>query len=728
MSRIPDELILRVRRKGMERPISEKVIKYFKNDYPKGQWKSFGELINPQNKTLEIVVLFDVWNEVTWHYNLTSNFNYKLLKLFDTKDDHIVDLLLKLSDDSNKAVKLRADYELRENNKVVLYQDADTHKIDDKGLPILIPFFAKPDGTRVKAGRCWKDIYDAIISAKKFIYMTAWMLSVETYLTRGERDEYGQIIKSQIGKVLKLKAAEGVDIRILLWDSRSAGLKLGNADLFHIFDNGNNRIEKYFNGSGVVVESVQNTECDQFMTNLSCSLIFKGKLYSHHQKTIIMDKNDTLVAFVGGYDISQGRYDTAEYPIFRDTSKDYWLNDFQPFGADPNGRELWHDTHAKVEGYAAIDLFDNFKRRWETQVDVSKHAPLFDLDIWLRNKTESLLKGKWSVQVLRTIGKSSDHMVDYEDSLYRGHIKVIREANDFVYIQSPNFQGSSNMWQENEEYHVRNTIPFEIVRKIVSKIEKMENFLVFIMIPLMPDGALAPDEMIPQAFLFLQWKTISFMYHEISVALKEMQKRCNILKDKTPMDYLKFFTLGKTINRYEYEKYNDSNHGWRNPVYIHSKLLIADDNVVLVSSANLYDRSMFGDRDTEIGIYAYENDNHGTKISDGDVQDMRMGLLAANMGGYPDECVQFTSKKCMQTIQRLSRKMLNTYLTHPKNDALDHNPDRNLHLMPYPIAVDQKGVLTPLPGWEVLPDTKNATLQGSVPWYLPSIAIHTFEK
>ena len=110
------------------------------------------------------------------------------------------------------------------------------------------------------------------------------------------------------------------------------------------------------------------------------------------------------------------------------------------------------------------------------------------------------------------------------------------------------------------------------------------------------------------------------------------------------------------------------------------------------------------------------------------MQDMRMGLLAANMGGYPDECVQFTSKKCMQTIQRLSRKMLNTYLTHPKNDALDHNPDRNLHLMSYPIAVDQKGVLTPLPGWEVLPDTKNATLQGSVPWYLPSIAIHTFEK
>ena len=69
----------------------------------------------------------------------------------------------------------------------------------------------------------------------------------------------------------------------------------------------------------------------------------------------------------------------------------------------------------------------------------------------------------------------------------------------------------------------------------------------FIMIPLMPDGALSPEHVIPQVLLFFQWQTISFMYYEIGTALKEMQARSTkLLSGKKPTDYLKFFTLGKT--------------------------------------------------------------------------------------------------------------------------------------------------------------------------------------
>ena len=100
-----------------------------------------------------------------------------------------------------------------------------------------------------------------------------------------------------------------------------------------------------------------------------------------------------------------------------------------------------------------------------------------------------------------------------------------------------------------------------------------------------------------------------------------MQARSNkLLSCKKPTDYLKFYTLGKTRKKYEMEmnerdynnplQYQERNIkksiGWRNPIYIHSKLLIADDNVVLISSANLYDRSLLGNTDTEIGIYAFE--------------------------------------------------------------------------------------------------------------------------
>ncbi len=37
-------------------------------------------------------------------------------------------------------------------------------------------------------------------------------------------------------------------------------------------------------------------------------------------------------------------------------------------------------------------------------------------------------------------------------------------------------------------------------------------------------------------------------------------------------------------------------------VYIHSKLLIIDDCVALIGSANINDRSLMGDRDSEIAV------------------------------------------------------------------------------------------------------------------------------
>jgi phospholipase D1/2 len=35
-------------------------------------------------------------------------------------------------------------------------------------------------------------------------------------------------------------------------------------------------------------------------------------------------------------------------------------------------------------------------------------------------------------------------------------------------------------------------------------------------------------------------------------------------------------------------------------IYIHDKILIADDRIAIIGSANLNDRSMLGDRDSEV--------------------------------------------------------------------------------------------------------------------------------
>lgn len=43
-------------------------------------------------------------------------------------------------------------------------------------------------------------------------------------------------------------------------------------------------------------------------------------------------------------------------------------------------------------------------------------------------------------------------------------------------------------------------------------------------------------------------------------------------------------------------------------IYIHSKLMIVDDRVVIIGSANINDRSLLGDRDSEIGLVISDSD------------------------------------------------------------------------------------------------------------------------
>lgn len=47
-----------------------------------------------------------------------------------------------------------------------------------------------------------------------------------------------------------------------------------------------------------------------------------GTIYTHHQKTVIVDADAgnnrrKIMAFVGGLDLCDGRYDTPHHPLFR---------------------------------------------------------------------------------------------------------------------------------------------------------------------------------------------------------------------------------------------------------------------------------------------------------------------------------------------------------------------------------------------------------------------------
>jgi phospholipase D1/2 len=68
-------------------------------------------------------------------------------------------------------------------------------------------------------------------------------------------------------------------------------------------------------------------------------------------------------------------------------------------------------------------------------------------------------------------------------------------------------------------------------------------------------------------------------------------------------------------------------------IYIHSKVLIVDDEIVLIGSANINDRSMIGSRDSEVAV-TIKDDNKITSRMNGKpfqaskfVKDLRVKLL-----------------------------------------------------------------------------------------------------
>ena len=88
---------------------------------------------------------------------------------------------------------------------------------------------------------------------------------------------------------------------------------------------------------------------------------FSSGAYTHHQKTVICDADDPhsvdgrrrLVAYVGGLDLTGGRYDTPKHEIFStlmtDHVRDFRNSNVKMSTGNVGPREPWHDIHSKVE-------------------------------------------------------------------------------------------------------------------------------------------------------------------------------------------------------------------------------------------------------------------------------------------------------------------------------------------------------------------------------------------
>ncbi|KAL9254225.1 Phospholipase D alpha 1-like protein [Drosera capensis] len=626
--------------------------------------------------------------------------------------------------------------------KVSLYQDA--HVPDN-----FIPKIPLSGGKKYEPHRCWEDVFDAISNAKHLIYITGWSVYTEIALVRDQkRPKSGG--ETTLGELLKRKANEGVKVLMLVWDDRTSVGSLKKDGLMATHDE---ETENFFRETEVhCVLCPRNPDNgSSIVQDLQISTMF-----THHQKIVVVDSampgggshNRRIVSFVGGIDLCDGRYDTQFHSLFRtlDTAHhdDFHQPNFPGAAITKGGpREPWHDIHSRLEGPIAWDVLFNFEQRWRKQGGKDILVPLRELDdliapspVTFREDPET-----WNVQLFRSIDggaafgfpdtpedaaraglvSGKDNIIDR--SIQDAYIHAIRRAKNFIYIENQYFLGSCFSWDHSDDIKLEDIgalhlIPKELSLKIVSKIEARERFTVYIVVPMWPEGI--PESGSVQAILDWQRRTMSMMYKDIIGALRAKGLQ------EDPRNYLTFFCLAnREVKRSgEYEPaeqpepdsdYERAQHARRFMIYVHSKMMIVDDEYIIVGSANINQRSMDGARDSEIAMGAYQPHHLAThQPARGQVHGFRMALWYEHLGMLDDSFNHPESVHCIKKVNQVADKYWDLY----SSESLEC--DIPGHLLRYPVGITSEGDVTELPGFEFFPDTK-AKVLGAKSDYLPPI-------
>jgi len=186
----------------------------------------------------------------------------------------------------------------------------------------------------------------------------------------------------------------------------------------------------------------------------------------------------------------------------------------------------------------------------------------------------------------------------FEKSIQQSYIDAINHANRFIYIETQYFIGSGAHWDEPDQ-GARNQIPERIVKKIQEKLEHGQEFHAYIIIPMYPEG----DPVAPVACVqrFFEWQTMQYMVKAVAAKAETMGKDWN--------DFLSFYFLANWSDVPDAEQALVGERktrvakNKRYMIYVHSKLMIVDDEYLITGSANLNERSLAGDRDSEICLY-----------------------------------------------------------------------------------------------------------------------------
>ncbi|KAF1983317.1 phospholipase D [Aulographum hederae CBS 113979] len=438
----------------------------------------------------------------------------------------------------------------------------------------------------------------AIDMAQNTIFIQDWWLSPELYMRRPA----GGSKRWRLDNLLLRKAREGVKIFVIVYRNINSAIPIDSEHTKHVL------LDLHPN---IFVQRSPNQ-------------LRQGALYwAHHEKFCIIDQT---TVFYGGIDLCFGRWDTPGHVLTDDKAKGWepeyqgprdaehcqlWpgkdysnprVQDFEhlflPFEDMYERTEVprmpWHDVGMQMVGHPARDLARHFVQRWNyilRQRNPTRPTPyLLPPPDFRAGDLELLgLDGTCEVQVLRSACEwSLGTRGIVEHSIQNAYIKSIETSEHFVYIENQFFITSCNV----DGSKIENKIGDALVERILRADRNREEWRCIIIIPLMPgfesevhtaDGG--------SVRLIMQCQYRSICRGETSIFGRLQAAGID------PEDYIEFYALRK------WDTIGPKKALVTEQLYIHAKIMIVDDRIAIIGSANINERSMLGSRDSEVAAF-----------------------------------------------------------------------------------------------------------------------------
>jgi len=416
--------------------------------------------------------------------------------------------------------------------------------------PLMQLFSRGSSGTFfAEAQSMWRHLYSDIgrLGDKGLLYDTSWLLGSQ-YKLWPELDQAGTA-NTSLAQVFADAAGRGSDVLALAWRNYAHGT-------------GGLREEEDFvariqEASAAIHKAGSTNRAEAYVDGRINTL---GSL---HQKSLVVGIPKQLVAYLGGIDFCEDRWDVhgsnTTYPLATTPSgvarqkKAAALRNASGAG-EPNNEKYrtggWHDNEVRVSGPGAYDVAVNFANRWNEQacfltdvypVRQGPLKPIADLNV----SDFGPANGTLAIQMLRTYGCQyavrsgcyRSFAPKGETSVLAGLIKAIRAAKHFIYLEGQYF------------FFVQDI--YDALRAALR--HGLSHLIATVQYPEEDEG-----------FSTIMWKAWYPLYQEFP--------------DRVHF----YYRLGG--------------------VYIHSKTKVIDDVYMMMGSANLNYRSTTGDAEMSAGI------------------------------------------------------------------------------------------------------------------------------